>query len=325
MRLQICTIAGQLRLVPGLLKAEVSFGGFRDLLQNISDTPLRRNDPLISIAFVLAELHYHWTTPLRPHPHTRTPPTIMKRGSNSLILGLLLLAGMAVAGISGRLGPRTDHTCPPSQFLPSPDALPWRPVDLTDQWWDWALSQQAEGHPLNDITGDLCGVNQRGDTWFLGGSFNTSDLVPGCTRNDGQLDCILTRTCQIPKNRNILVPILNGECSEAEGNGDTKDALCDCATGLAVGVTTEDAWLDTTKLEKTQVQSRKAFKVRLPTVDNVLGRPNPQPNPTWVWAYGWWTYIAKEDLSAGEHDLKFAGAVPPYFSLRVTYHLVVAG
>ena len=65
--------------------------------------------------------------------------------------------------------------------------------ELSAQWWQWAFSIPPSKNPLFDGTGDHCMVGQRGDLWFLGGSFIGS----------------VTRTCTIPEGTLLFFPVIN--------------------------------------------------------------------------------------------------------------------
>ncbi len=55
------------------------------------------------------------------------------------------------------------------------------PAQLTADWWQWAMSTSEEDSPVADPTGANCGVNQRGNTWFLAGGFGSSKIQRTCT------------------------------------------------------------------------------------------------------------------------------------------------
>ena len=86
-------------------------------------------------------------------------------------------------------------------------------AEWSAEWWQWALSLPLDEHPLTD-TAD-CNTGQSGDVWFLGGSLNTTEAV---------------RKCKIPFGKAILIPILNAECSDLEGEGNTEERLGTCAS-----------------------------------------------------------------------------------------------
>src|ERR1700682_1095100 len=41
-------------------------------------------------------------------------------------------------------------------------------------WWEWVLSQPFATNPVLDLTGEQCANRQRGQVWFLAGSFGSA-------------------------------------------------------------------------------------------------------------------------------------------------------
>src|SRR5437016_1632482 len=60
--------------------------------------------------------------------------------------------------------------------------LPPLPM-LTAEWWQWALSIPNDENPLLelDTKTQKCIVGQRGDVWFLAGTFSGSPATRACT------------------------------------------------------------------------------------------------------------------------------------------------
>ncbi len=67
---------------------------------------------------------------------------------------------------------------------------------LQREWWQWAMAIPASDNPILDKTGNRCWIAQRGDVWFLAGS--TGGKV--------------TRSCTVPANVKLLVPVVNTFC-----------------------------------------------------------------------------------------------------------------
>jgi hypothetical protein len=65
--------------------------------------------------------------------------------------------------------------------------------DWSAEWWQFALSLPASKNPLVDATGEKCAVGQRGEVWFLVGSF----IGP------------VTRACLIPEGKALFFPAIN--------------------------------------------------------------------------------------------------------------------
>lgn len=183
---------------------------------------------------------------------------------------------------------------------------------LSAEWWEWSLSIPAPANPLNDATGALCGVGQHGEVWFLGGTLDGSEV---------------NRTCSIPAGKAIFLPVINAECSTAEGNGTTRKELRGCAKALIDHVTEVEATVDGRTLQQWQISRvlSPLFMFTLPP-DNVLGILDPDPNPSPSVSDGFWVLLAP--LSVGVHTIEFHGIAPfPEFGFtfeqKGTYTLTV--
>ena len=155
------------------------------------------------------------------------------------------------------------------------------------KWWIWALSIPEENNPVTDQTGANCDVNQQGPVWFLAGTLGGS----------------VTRDCDIPPDKAILLSPLNIECSYAEfPSMKTEKELRDCAQwpGAFVKVTIDG--VDVQDIDKYSVQS-PLFDVVLPE-ENIFGAP---PGPTKAVSGGWW--ILLPPLPPGAHKISFGGSV----------------
>ncbi len=122
----------------------------------------------------------------------------------------------------------TKHICPSAVRLVRPEGkVACKNADFwATAWWRWYLTSPANMDPVlyallssiciymwcvcrertiqfaealegRDTTGQFCGVNQRGPVWFLAGTISSSPAVP------------IHRTCAIPSNKFIFVPVLN--------------------------------------------------------------------------------------------------------------------
>src|SRR5690242_5290234 len=81
----------------------------------------------------------------------------------------------------------------------------------------------ADQHPLlQDGSVDLSLDQPAGPVWFMGGSFAVSP-VPG-----GFL-ATANRTGTVPAGKALFFPIIDAECSTAEGNGSSEADLRACA------------------------------------------------------------------------------------------------
>src|SRR3954454_20436949 len=84
----------------------------------------------------------------------------------------------------------------------SPDSSPHNisfPI-WTTKWQQWLMSTPENINPAADSTGKYCSLNQNGSVWFLAGTLGSS----------------ADRTCNIPKGKDILFPIIASECNEKD-------------------------------------------------------------------------------------------------------------
>jgi hypothetical protein len=218
-----------------------------------------------------------------------------------------------------------------NQFVVPP--APGRYTDLTALWWEWVLSIPANfgdsspiinpddfnplfapDDPQGKTTGN-CELGQHGDVWFLAASNNPP--MGG------------TRSCTLPAGREVLFPLVNAECSTAEGNGTTFDELSDCAKGFMDAVTVLEATIDgkaITNLPKFRFQS-PLFMFVTPK-DNPLnaldGFPTPPipsgPSPSA--SDGFWLLF--KPLSVGDHVITYHAKAPSlHFELSGTINIKV--
>jgi hypothetical protein len=163
--------------------------------------------------------------------------------------------------------------------------------DWTIRFWQWLLPIPADKSPMTDMTGEHCGVNQNSTSLrvfylvFVGGGS-------------------AVRTCDVPVEKAILVPINVVECSFAELKVKTEEDLHTCATedessnpGLFLSVDGKEF----KDLEKYRVHSR-AFDVNLPE-NPIFG----EPGSTRAVSDGFWVIL--EPLTPGKHDIHFKASL----------------
>ena len=202
---------------------------------------------------------------------------------------------------------------------PNPGVLPpnSQPYGLTygewsAKWWQWAVKIPASNSPISDTTGAHCAVNQSGNVWFLAGTATSTAGGPG-----------VTRTCTVPSGKAILFPIINGECSQAEGNGTTQAQLSACAKSLIDAVTVVTATVDGVDLQNL-TPPNSPYRVQSPLYTFNAVQDNPfsiPPGPSPSVADGYWILLAP--LSTGQHTIHFLGSIPTVFTTEVTYNLTV--
>jgi hypothetical protein len=199
---------------------------------------------------------------------------------------LVWILAVALASMVFAAAPAT--AAPPDVNKPSPP--------LTAEWWQRFVA--ISGNPL-----DRCDIGS-GDVVFLAGTTGGS----------------ATRSCTISSRQSILVPLINVECSTAEGNGNTPAELNKCARDFADKFTNLSLVID-----GAPVSDLTKFRVGSPVFTftaaqgNVFGIP---PGTTRSVADGYWALI--RPLPAGTHTISFGGAYPPgNFTTNVTYTLTV--
>ena len=188
-------------------------------------------------------------------------------------------------------------------------------------WWQWALALPATAHPLFD-TAD-CSTGQSGEVWFLGGKF--------CNTGDPNCNGTAVRTCAVPAGKALFFPIVNTECSTAEGNGSSEKEMRDCANSIIDSAANLSAELDGKAFRELGIHQRyrsdsPLFTWTLASHDNVLkatGEPIADGTSSAAVADG--VHLMLAPLSPGPHTLHFHGEFPSFnFSLDITYYLTVA-
>jgi hypothetical protein len=184
------------------------------------------------------------------------------------------------------------------------------------EWWKWLLSIPDDTNPCNDHTGQYCGINQTGKddrkVWFLTGSHSRK----------------CTRTCNIPSQKRILLPVANIETSFLEFGTDVESELFKLARD---GNRVQDMWLTLDKDRINKSDLEKYYK-ETPLFDVYLPENNiwlwTDSGPTKAVSVGYWVFL--EPLSTGNHTLHFYQKTadnPPTGTLRceydVTYNLTV--
>jgi hypothetical protein len=194
--------------------------------------------------------------------------------------------------------------------------------------WQYVFSIPKPTNPLLDETGAKCGLKQSGSVFFLVGTFASTvapsgDVIGTATRTD----------CRVPEGKVLFFPILNAECSTAEGNGTTEAELRACATALINGVTNLAAEVDGVPIAGLQDVMTTQFRAQSPPFtfrlsgNNILGLA---PQRSLSVADG--VYLMLAPLTVGEHTIHIHGEVPlsppapsPRFVLDVTYSPLVVG
>jgi hypothetical protein len=171
--------------------------------------------------------------------------------------------------------------------------------DWTEKWWQWTYSIPWNKNPSYDDTGEYCNENQHGPVWFLTQGFGHP----------------VERTCIIPQNTALLIPLLNSECSYAEFRElKTEKELRKCAKNMQDFVTGAEASLNNITIfnaEKYRIQT-DLFNFTLPQ-DNIL---NLTAQTTQAVADGNWLFL--KPLPPGKYELKVKGEIESKVSANQT-------
>jgi hypothetical protein len=181
------------------------------------------------------------------------------------------------------------------------------------EWWQWALSQPEAANPVLDTTGAQCAKGQRGQVWFLAGSF---DSVP------------VTRTCTVPAGKALLIPVLNlGYFAFPDDPPATRtEAYVRAQVSFMANATNLTATIDdvsVANIKNRYFEESPLFKVILPA-NNVFRLPAGfHLDPSVDAGY----YLVVKPLASGEHTIHFTGhftGAKSEFSSDITYFITVA-
>jgi len=217
-------------------------------------------------------------------------PLVRGRAVSSIIaLGLMLVSLLpTLANATPAHVAKSNHNGHVKVTPPEPS--------LTASWWKEFVAVAGQ-NPLG-----RCDVGT-GKIVFL----------PGTTGGTA------TRSCTTDKAKTFLVPLINIECSEAEGNGNTYEVLRACSEGVADDFTYLTLVVDGKAigdLDRLRVQAESVFT---PIDGNAFGIPAVADSK--FASDGYWALVK---LTPGEHTLTFGGSYPPVnFTTQVTYHLTV--
>jgi hypothetical protein len=177
---------------------------------------------------------------------------------------------------------------------------------LSAVWWQNAVSFPVAQNPILDTSGQYCGLGQRGDTWYLYGSFGNPLGEP------------VERTCTVPTEQKFLVPIVNVICTPFKGETVRDNVkLCeDYIDNVDVKVLKVDG-VDRSRLIRRLTVS-DLFPISWPA-DNIMGYPAGVYGSV---ADGYYALVP--ELRAGSHTIRIQGAITVYgFTLDVLYHINV--
>jgi hypothetical protein len=177
-------------------------------------------------------------------------------------------------------------------------------------WWKWVVRAPSPVNPVLDTTGANCAVGQRGQVWFLAGSFG-SDPVD--------------RHCAIPVGRALFFPVVNsayfGFPTDPPVTIDEIKALLspiEQATGLEVRVD----GIPVPGLSRHLVTS-EVFSVVAPA-DNIFSAFGVTEGTLLSPCLDEGFYVMLTPLAPGDHTIVIRATA--FFGTQdVTYHLDVRG
>ena len=209
------------------------------------------------------------------------------------ILGILALAVSLVC--PGATAASSEPVVPPGEMVAGQSQADW-----SRAWAQWAGSFDKGASPIGDTTGESCAARQRGPVWFLAGTSGTRRVV---------------RTCKVPRDKYLFLPLLNYVATPNPGT----DSTC-AAVQLTAAALTEDPEALILDVDGAAVENLAAHRQATATCFDmgVLTESKLTIYPSAANGY----YVMLKPLSPGRHVLNFGGFVPNLLQ-AVTYTLVV--
>jgi hypothetical protein len=166
----------------------------------------------------------------------------------------------------------------------------------------------ASESPNNDHTGARCAVGQSGPVWYVPNTWVNADIH-----------------CAVPAGKALLVVPVFPECSTAEGNGHTYEALQSCVKGYVAALNEVVATVDGVHL--TGLRAHYLFETPLFTYaypkDFEFNPKVPGPGTTMSVADG--VYLMLAPLPAGHYTVALSAHLGAPYNVggTVTYHLTI--
>lgn len=217
---------------------------------------------------------------------------------------------LLIALVAGSLGAAAQ----PSQDEPNvkvydPDSTPYGMsyAEWNEAWWHWALSFPLDESPVTDETGDLAGLGQSGPVWFLAGTFGGA----------------VERTVTIPKDKSLLIPIVNligvffPEPGEEPPTEEEFRALADFVIGA--GVSFECT------IDGVEIEGLGDFRAQTGLFAVTVPEGGLFPEGTHEPAIADGFYIMIKPLKPGSHTIHFAGTIDLIgLEVEATYNITVS-
>ena len=219
------------------------------------------------------------------------------------------VVAVALAAPAAALAAR-DHD--PRVFPRSAHPYGMSYAEWTATWWPWALAEPDATNPVRDTTGADCAVGQPGGhVWLLASTFGGE----------------ATRECTVPKNRALLIPLVNTFWCAFPEDPPIEKTLAFIRAQMAfvrTQATELSASIDGVPVRgdlRDYFVESSAFQI----VDSPQLPPGRVCDPSIDFGF----YLLIKPLSRGQHTLRVTGGLLPSpvngaFSTGVTYHLTVA-
>jgi hypothetical protein len=202
----------------------------------------------------------------------------------------LALVITCIACFTGAASARDSTLLAPSKSIAGASQEEW-----SRRWWQWAGSFDDDDSPVADTTGRFCASGQRGQVWFLAGTYETRRTE---------------RTCKVPRGRTLFFPLINTMMvASEEGGSSCKELAASAATF------TRNPSALVLEVDGVRFQGLKAHR-------QVTRRCfSPRDGEPYI-AAGNGYYVAIAPLPPGVHTLSFGGILPE-LSQAITYTLIV--
>lgn len=174
------------------------------------------------------------------------------------------------------------------------------------EWWKWAFSMPTDANPLYDTADSSAG--QPRDAYFLGASFEGSELGPGEFMSD------VDREITIPAGTWLFIPVFNIEGSTVEGYGEGDELASNVQYYIDNDMVTDmSVTIDGKPVENLELYRSPSpvFEFGPLPDDNVLqdlGFPNAVEGTTSDAAADGY-YLMLAPLHRGEHTITFTSTL----------------
>ena len=240
----------------------------------------------------------------------------MRRKRTKYWCGIGIVMSIFLGVFAGPISSAHKANANPGILRPNSKAFGMTYEEWSARWWQWTFSIPVDQNPLFDANGECPnGANgQFGPVWFLAGAFQDEGPV--------------VRDCTVPPGKALFFPIVDGACSELEGDGTTEQELRDCARALIDGVVNNSlqAMIDgvaVRNLQDYRISSRLFTLGPFPNNNLFQFFEIDAPPGTTTSAVADGYYLLLPPLSKGMHTIHFTAAIDSTFTLDITYHLNV--